>query len=111
MARRIPALIFIFFCTSVAWMILGSTIMARTYSFSGDLKSKVASTWGVAQEQSPPTASYSRESFRLVTVKEDNEAKEKQIKVTDTVTLPVESSIVSVRRLLRPMETVSTLRK
>jgi len=30
MVKRIVALVFIFFCTAVAWMILGSTIFYRT---------------------------------------------------------------------------------
>src|SRR5437868_580626 len=58
MTKRIAALAFIFICTTVAWMILGSTIFARTYSLEPGLKSKVASTWGAPQEQLPPSASY-----------------------------------------------------
>lgn len=39
MAKRIGALVFIFLCTSLAWVILGSTISDRTYSSqSNDLK-------------------------------------------------------------------------
>ncbi len=60
MIKRIAALTFIFACTSVAWMILGATIFARTDSpTSSDLKSRVAASWGTQQTQSPPTASYS----------------------------------------------------
>ncbi|MCU1284565.1 MAG: hypothetical protein JWO13_915 [Acidobacteriales bacterium] len=58
MTKRIAALAFIFICTTVAWMILGSTIFARTYSLEPGLKSKLASTWGAPQEQLPPSASY-----------------------------------------------------
>ena len=59
MTKRIAALIFIFFCTSVAWMILGATISYRTYNADEELHSRVASTWGTAQSQSPPSAHYS----------------------------------------------------
>lgn len=58
MTKRIAALIFIFGCTSLAWIILGSTIFARTFNFTEHLGSKVESTWGTRQEQSPPTAVY-----------------------------------------------------
>ncbi|HSA92085.1 MAG TPA: inner membrane CreD family protein [Terriglobales bacterium] len=60
MFKRIAALVFIFVCTSIAWAILGSTIFARTYDTSSRLKGAVASTWGTAQEQRPPTALYFR---------------------------------------------------
>jgi inner membrane protein involved in colicin E2 resistance len=58
MTKRLAALIFIFGCTSLGWVILGSTIFARTYSFTERLGPKVASTWGTAQEQVPPAANY-----------------------------------------------------
>jgi inner membrane protein involved in colicin E2 resistance len=49
---------FIFACTSLGWIILGSTIFARTYSLDEKLSSKVGSTWGTPQEQLPPCATY-----------------------------------------------------
>ena len=60
MIKRIAGIIFIFFCTAVAWLILGGTITARTYSIDARLKERVASTWGAAQTQLPPTAHYNR---------------------------------------------------
>src|SRR3954465_9443311 len=54
--KRIGALIFIFGGTSLAWMILGSTIFNRTFSSDEKLNSTVGSTWGTKQEQTPPTA-------------------------------------------------------
>jgi inner membrane protein involved in colicin E2 resistance len=56
--RQILALAFIFVCTSIAWVILGATIFSRTYGSNEQLQGRVASTWGTAQEQSPPTATY-----------------------------------------------------
>ena len=41
MAKRIAAIIFIFACTSAAWGILGSTILARTENFTVRLKDRV----------------------------------------------------------------------
>src|SRR5229473_1927933 len=57
MIKRIAAVTFIFLCTAVAWGILGATIFDRTYSSDNASADRVASTWGSAQNQSPPTAS------------------------------------------------------
>jgi len=56
--KRLAALIFIFGCTTLAWVILGGTIFSRTYSSDEKLTLKVGSTWGTAQEQVPPVAAY-----------------------------------------------------
>src|ERR1700739_3803569 len=58
MLKRILAIIAIFACTCVAWMILGTSIYLRTENAGSELSSRVASTWGAAQEQLPPVASY-----------------------------------------------------
>ena len=55
MSRNVFAVIAIFLCTSVAWMILGSSIMHRTESADSDLGPRVASAWGAPQQQTPPT--------------------------------------------------------
>jgi inner membrane protein involved in colicin E2 resistance len=93
MTRRIAALVFIFVCTSLAWVILGSTILARTYSpLSDQLKSRVAASWGTAQEQSPPTAGYLRAVTRTVT----DEKGARQVTATENVPLSLESSKIDV---------------
>ena len=56
MARRIAAIVLIFICSTVAWMVLGATIFARTYDTDSRLKGRVASNWGAAQEQPAPRA-------------------------------------------------------
>ena len=58
MLRQILALAFIFVCTTIAWAILGATIFSRTYGANEQLQGHVASTWGTAQQQTPPTATY-----------------------------------------------------
>ena len=89
MIKRIAALVSIFVCTSIAWAILGSTILARTYSpLSGELKSRVAASWGTAQEQTPPTASYQHEAIQL----ESDKGKVKEIKTTSTIPLSLDAS-------------------
>ena len=66
MIRQIAALVFIFICTTIAWMILGATLSARTNSSNEQLQGRVASTWGTPQEQSPPTAAYTVTELRNV---------------------------------------------
>jgi inner membrane protein involved in colicin E2 resistance len=93
MMRRVAALAFIFGCTSIAWIILGSTIFSRTYSsLSDELKSRVAATWGTAQQQSPPTASFPHEVIRTV----EGDKGTKQVKTTECVPLPLEASKIDV---------------
>src|SRR5262249_47614387 len=57
-AKRVLALVVIFIFATVAWMILGATIFQRTYDQDSSLRSKVSSTWGSPQVQSPPSASF-----------------------------------------------------
>jgi len=71
MLRRILAIAAIFFCTSLAWTILGSTIFLRTESAGGSLGGRVASTWGAAQEQAPPEVRYVWTETQTVTAEEN----------------------------------------
>jgi len=70
MIRQLIALVFIFVCTSIAWMILGGTLSSRTYSSNDQLQGRVASTWGAPQVQTPPTAVYKVTEAR--TIKEED---------------------------------------
>ena len=56
MGRNIAAIIAIFFCTTLAWMILGLSIEARTQGMGSDLGPRVESLWGAPQEQAAPVA-------------------------------------------------------
>jgi hypothetical protein len=66
MAKRIAAIAFIFFCTSVAWVILGSTIFTRTRGSDQHLRGRVGSTWGTSQAQVAPVAYTERIETRAV---------------------------------------------
>ncbi|HEY2822527.1 MAG TPA: hypothetical protein VGJ06_15890, partial [Candidatus Acidoferrum sp.] len=93
MIKRIGAVVFIFVCTSIAWAILGGTIMTRTYSpMSGELKSRVASSWGTAQQQAPPTATYQHE---VTHVTQEGKVR-KEIKTTESVPLTLDVSKIDV---------------
>jgi inner membrane protein involved in colicin E2 resistance len=58
MVKRLFAVAFIFSCTSVAWMILGGTITARTGSSTERLRDHVQSIWGAPHVQMSPYAEY-----------------------------------------------------
>lgn len=96
MAKRIAVLIFIFVCTSAAWMLLGATIFARTESSDSALRGRVTSTWGAPQEQSPPAASYAQTRMRKVETEEDGKKVTRTVEETTAVPLPLESSRVEV---------------
>src|ERR1700681_3567900 len=59
MFKRIAAISFIFICATIAWMILGATIVGRTDSSSERLRGRVQSVWGVPQIQPAASADYS----------------------------------------------------
>jgi inner membrane protein involved in colicin E2 resistance len=58
MVKRLFAIVFIFCGASVAWMILGGTIMSRTGASSDRLRGRVQSIWGAPQTQAAPYAEY-----------------------------------------------------
>ncbi len=54
MGKKIAAIIFIFFCTGLAWVILGASIEMRTTSTDTRLGEEVAQLWGDIHHQHPP---------------------------------------------------------
>src|SRR3954465_13990542 len=79
MLVRIAALTSIFLATTIAWGILGATVFSRTGNSERDLSGKVASIWGVPQEQKAPSATYLADE-----------------KTRATSPLPLESSLIRV---------------
>jgi len=102
--RQILALAFIFLCTTVAWMFLGSTITSRTYGANEQLQGHVASTWGTSQEQSPPTAHYTVTEQSTSTTVENGKLIVHNEKVAKQVPLPLESSRIRVKLHLDPRQ-------
>ena len=96
MFRRIAAIIFIFICTSIAWMILGGTISSRTSNSSNELSGHVLSTWGTAQEQTPPTATYSKTELAKVTYQEHGKTLTRVDKYEHEIPLSLNSTRVNV---------------
>ena len=54
MLKRLLALAFIFACTTVAWMILGGTLVARTSDSDTQQREKLNAQWGSNQTQWTP---------------------------------------------------------
>ena len=96
MTKRIAAIVFIFACSTVAWVALGSTLMYRTYSANDNLNSRVQSVWGAPQSQAPPTASYQLITERPVEVREGDKNSKKLEKLQTRVYLPLEASQINV---------------
>src|SRR5271156_4417017 len=92
MFKRIAAVGFIVVCTSIAWAILGSTIVYRTNYSDEQLKGRVSSAWGTAQEQTPPTAGYQIISQKQVATTEDGTAAVRTVEQKTWVTLPLEQT-------------------
>ena len=58
MLTRLLAITFIFVCTSIAWAVLGGTILYRTNSSDDRLRQRVESVRGVPQIQEAPALEY-----------------------------------------------------
>jgi len=102
--RHVLALVFIFVCTTIAWMILGSTIFSRTYGANQQLGGHVASTWGTLQEQSPPTAHYTVTESTSSTTVENGKIVLHNGKVERQIPLALESSRIRVKINLDPRQ-------
>ena len=96
MTKRIAAIVFILFCTSLAWMILGGTIVARTDDFSARLKGRVTTTWGTPQVQSPPQATYSRTTMEMVERTIDGKKISERASRTVEHVIPLDGSDIQV---------------
>ncbi len=96
MTKRIIAIIFIFILTTIAWAILGATILTRTYDSKGISSSRVESTWGTHQEQTSPTALFKTYTQRPQEVVENGIKVTRYATEVTTTDLPLESSKIDV---------------
>jgi inner membrane protein involved in colicin E2 resistance len=92
MIKRIAAIAFTVVCTSIAWAILGSTILYRTNYSDEQLKGRVSSAWGTAQQQTPPTAAYQIVSQKQVTTTENGTVGVRTVEQKTSITLPLEQT-------------------
>jgi hypothetical protein len=102
--RKIAAISFIFACTSLAWIILGTALSTRTDTGTGQLGGHVASTWGTSQEQSPPTAIYQYSEVTTSTTIENGRTIVHNEDVVRCAPLPLTSSRVHVNLHLDPRQ-------
>src|SRR5262245_3779038 len=58
MVTRIAAIVVIYACTAIAWMILGATVDQRTGALDENLKQAVSQLWGTPQRQRAPQIYY-----------------------------------------------------
>lgn len=95
---RVLAIGFIFFCTAVAWSILGGSVVARTGESDRQLANEVAKLWGGEHQQHAPTAKYTVPTEREEQV-EVPDAAGKLVKVVrqQVVALDYEVPLVSSR--------------
>ncbi len=100
MIKRIAAIAFIFICTSIAWMVLATTLTSRTNTSDEQLQGRVGSTWGTPQEQSPPTAAYSKNEIVPTTIHENGKITVRDETVKRCINLPVESSRIQTNLAL-----------
>lgn len=95
MTNRIVAIIFIFICSAIAWMILGTAINARTSTANNLLDGQVQSVWGAAQVQSPPSATYPIGDGKATELTVNGVTVQAEQKETD-IQLPIQASLVNV---------------
>lgn len=96
MLKKVLAIALIFICTSIAWMILGGTLFARTYVADSSLKHRVQRIWGDPQVQTAPTISYTTERLRAEKTQVDGKTVAKTVKHLDTHCLPLVGSDIKV---------------
>lgn len=104
MLRQTLALAFTFVCTTIAWMILGTTIFSRTYGSNEQLQGRVASTWGTSQQQSPPSAGYFQDHVENSTMVENGKVVVRTQTVHQQFFLAVEASRIHVNFHLNPRQ-------
>lgn len=98
---RLVAIGFIFVCTSIAWAILGSTVIDRTGEKDYELRSEVEQLWGGVHEQQAPRAYWTdwQEEMRTVTEVDQYGNRvnvERPVKVASEVEIPVVKSDITV---------------
>ncbi len=97
MIQRIIAILFIYCCTCVSWVVLGSVMKVRTTTQDTKLKSMVGQLWGAPQVQKAPQLYYqSKKEHTIQTFKDGQTTTEVRTDVTHHA-LPLDSSNIDVR--------------
>ncbi len=99
MFKRIAAIVLIFFGCTLAWAILGSTVLFRTNVGDKEIKEKVRLLWGEEHRQPAPRITYTVQRAVRETTTECNPdcvEKNKTVMVDEAVSVPLESSDIDV---------------
>ncbi|HEX8850433.1 MAG TPA: inner membrane CreD family protein [Gemmatimonadaceae bacterium] len=96
MAKRIAAIVLIFICSTVAWMVLGATVFARTYDSDSRLRGRVASNWGAPQVQEAPIAEASWTEQRRVETTQGNAVVARYVEEPHSAPLTLERTRANV---------------
>lgn len=96
MIKHIAAVIFIYICTTIAWFILGGTVLSRTYSSDSSNKEKVEQLWGSAQTQICPEFHYHIEKTQKVQKTVDKKVVVEDQTYTEKHDIPLDSSAINV---------------
>ena len=89
MVKRFMAMLAVWFCVAVAWMVLAGTVSVRTQETDSALRGKVGKLWGNPQTQSPPAVTWRRTVVEL----EESRQKDAQTGTVVTVTKPVKRDL------------------
>jgi inner membrane protein involved in colicin E2 resistance len=76
----------------VGWIILGTTIFARTYDVGSDLTSRVESTLGAPEEQTTPVVGYQKQESKTVETEENGKKTRRQEVTSTVIPVPIEGS-------------------
>jgi inner membrane protein involved in colicin E2 resistance len=88
--KRLIAIAFIFASASVAWMILGATLVQRTSDSDSTQREKLTAQWGSAQTQSAPQVSA---RVAVTTYNKDDKRMERGY---DSIAVPIRGSRIAV---------------
>jgi len=106
-ASRLVAIVLVFACTCLAWMLLGGSLVQRTGEADQQLAHEVSQLWGGQHQQRPPEVWIERPTLKVekVEVKGDDgttSTREVTRTVTERTPLPFESSRVEIAFELDP---------
>ncbi|MFI5371991.1 MAG: inner membrane CreD family protein [Candidatus Eisenbacteria bacterium] len=98
---RFPAILLIWVGCAFGWMVLGSSLVARTGSAEGALGREVHLLWGPPMEQGPPVAGFTTSRTVIDRARRTDENGhenwvQEQRAVTDTTTLPLDGTALDV---------------
>ncbi|MDD3627611.1 MAG: inner membrane CreD family protein [bacterium] len=97
MFKKIAAIIFIYFCTVIAWVFLGSTMHFRSTNQDVKLKGAVRQLWGSSQKQTAPEFYYFTERIEKVEKKEGDKIIQESRAVREKNGLAIHKSDINVK--------------